>query len=452
MSQPNPVSLRCSSCGQAFPAPVRTIVDAQNDPQGKSLLLAENLNRFRCPHCGHLNQVVAPLLYHDASKELFIAYIPMEVSMQTRQPEEKIVGDLLNEFTRSLPQGAFRAYMFNPKRALTLQGLIDQVLQADGISREALDEQKRRVELIQKLVEARDAQSLIKTIQDNDAPIDLAFFQTLVMMAQRLAEQGQQETAARLASLQEALLAFSSYGQQLEQQQQAQEGVIREVGQAIQALGNSIRLDDLVSLALSYANEEAKLQALVGLLRPALDQNFFAEMTRRISQAAASEREAMEVVRDRILHYVQTIDQQQQRSMQRMVEFLQMVVNSPEPEALLEANAEMVSSEVMAVLQANLQEAERRGDQRALQLLSRVYNKCLEILQAQMSPELRFINELLNAPDPQTMQALADEHKAKFQPQALAETLTMVREVLEDRGQPAALSRLDMIEKALMSS
>jgi DNA-directed RNA polymerase subunit RPC12/RpoP len=450
MSQPNPVSLRCSSCGQAFPAPVRTIIDAQNDPQGKSLLLAENLNRFRCPHCGHLNQVVTPLLYHDASKELFIAYIPMEVSMQTRQPEEKIVGDLINEFTRSLPQGAFKSYMFNPRRALTLQGVIDQVLQADGITQEVLNEQKRRVELIQQLVEARDAQSLIKTIQDNDAMIDLPFFQTLVMMAQRLAEQGQQETAARLASLQEALLAFSSYGQQLEQQQQAQEAVVREVAEAIQAMGERASLADLVSMALSYAGDTMRLQALVGLIRPALDQNFFAEMTRRISQAAASEREEMEEVRDQLLQYIRTIDQQQQSGVQQLVEFLQMVVNSPEPEALLEANAEMVTGDMMAILQANLQESERRGDQRALQILSRVYNKCVEILQAQMSPELRFINDLLNTPDPQTMQALANEHKAKFQPQALAETLTMVREVLEDRGQPAAISRLDMIEKALL--
>jgi len=452
MSQPNPVSLRCSSCGQAFPAPVRTIIDAQNDPQGKSLLLADSLNRFRCPHCGHLNQVVTPLLYHDPAKQLFIAYIPMEVSMQTRQPEEKIVGDLINEFTRSLPQGAFKAYMFNPKRALTLQGVIDQVLQADGITQEALNEQKRRVELIQQLAEARDAQSLIKIIQDNDAMIDLPFFQTLVMMAQRLAEQGQQETATRLASLQEALLAFSTYGQQLEQQQQAQEATVREVAEAIQAMGERASLADLVSLALSYVGDSTRLQALVSLLRPALDQRFFNELTRRISQAAASEREEMEQVRDQLLQYIQTIDQQQEQGVGQLVEFLQMVVNSPEPEALLEANIEMVSGDMMGILQANLQEAERRGDQRALQLLMRVYNKCVEILQAQMSPELRFINDLLNAPDPDSMQTLVRQHKASFQPQALADTLDMVTEVLEDRGQPAALDRLATIRQALLGS
>lgn len=449
MSQPNPVPLRCNACGQSFPAPVRTVIDAQSDPQGKSLLLSDNLNKFRCPNCGNMNNVVSPLIYHDASKELFIAYVPMEVSLQSRQPEEKIVGDLVNEFTRSLPQGAFKAYMFNPKRALTPQGLIEQVLQADGISKEMLDQQKKRVELLQQLIEAPSNEALIKLIQTNDALIDLPFFQTMSMMAQRLMEGGQQATAARIVGLQEALLAFSSYGKQLEEQQAQQEQVIRQVAQDIQRMGEQASRADLIQLAVSYADAPNKLEALVGLVRPAFDEQLFNEFTQHIASAPATERDRLENVRNLLRELTQAVDQQQQAALQGVLQFLQAVVNSPEPEALLEENAELVTGELMSILNANLQEAHRRGDQRALDILNRIYNKCVEILQAQMSPELRFINGLLNAPDEASLRQAAQQGAGQFNPELLRQTCDAVEEILQEREAPAALQRLGIIRQVL---
>ena len=55
-----------------------------------------------------------------------------------------------------LPKDNFKAYMFNPKRSLTMQGLIDQVLEADGITQEMLEEQRQRVQLVQQFIEADD--------------------------------------------------------------------------------------------------------------------------------------------------------------------------------------------------------------------------------------------------------------------------------------------------------
>lgn len=75
-------AIRCSNCGQPFNAHVYSYIDAQKDPQAKGLLVNQQINRFQCPNCGNVNVVLAPLLYHDAVKEMLIACVPMEPELQ----------------------------------------------------------------------------------------------------------------------------------------------------------------------------------------------------------------------------------------------------------------------------------------------------------------------------------------------------------------------------------
>ena len=50
----------------------------------------------------------------------------------------------------------------------------------------------------------------------------------------------------------------------------------------------------------------------------------------------------------------------------------------------------------MAVLSANIQEAQRRGDLNASAKLKQVYEQVVTVLRENMQPELRFINDLLS--------------------------------------------------------
>src|SRR5688572_13060398 len=127
MTQPQQTMLQCSNCGTPNPVALRRVIDAQRDAAGKNLLLNGRINMFRCQQCGTTNTVSSPLLYHDASKEMLVAFVPMDVALRQKVSEEKIIGDLMNELTSKLPKEEFRAYMFNPKRALTMQGLIEQI-------------------------------------------------------------------------------------------------------------------------------------------------------------------------------------------------------------------------------------------------------------------------------------------------------------------------------------
>lgn len=445
---PGQSTLQCSNCGTPNPVALRRVVNAQSDPQGKAMLLSGSINQFRCQACGTVNTVSSPLLYHDATKELLIAFVPMDVAMRQGLSEDKMVGDLMNELTRSIPKEQFRAYMFNPKRALTMKGLIEQILEADGITKEMLEEQQKRVMLVQKFLEAQSEEDLVKMIQDNDAEINMTTFQTLSLMAQRLLQQGQQQVVAHLAAVQQVLLENSSFGKELQSRQEAQEEKIREVAADIEALGEEPQREDFLNLVLKYIDEEDKLNALVGLVRPAFDYEFFNMLTTHIGKAPAAEREKLEALRDALNELTQTIDQQSRAIVQQKAQFLQILLQSPEYQQLLAENADQIDDNFMGILTANIQEAERRSEIQVAAKLKQIYQAAVTILQGQMSPELQFLNQLLSAPDETTMQSLVKEHAANFGGELL-ETLDAVEQMFAAQGQQTALQRLAQIRTAL---
>lgn len=441
---PVSMTIRCSNCGQPFPTSVRTVVDANQDPEGKSLLITGRLNQAICPHCNATNLISAPILYHDASKELLLAFVPPQLGIK-HGGEEKVVGDLLNELTRNLPQGSFKGYMLNPKRVLTVQGMIDQILQADGITPEMLEQQRQRVELIQKLLETHPDQ-LPQVIQAHDGRIDRDFLMTMTAMVQRVAQAGQRDLAEHLLAVQNLIVMHSSYGQEVLRQQQEQEKIIAEVAQQLNALGENATREQFLNLVLSYREDSQRLQALVGLARPVFDYQFFQELSAYIGKAPQTERDALEAVRDQLLKLTETIDKQTQSAMQNAARFLQMLVNSPNPDALIQENIARIDDVFMQVLSINLQESERRGDSNTATRLRDIYNRVIGVLQAQMQPELRFVNQLLNTQSEAEVRNLLQSEAKTYGP-VLLEVMDAVGEILQSQGQHAALQKLAFIRE-----
>lgn len=438
-NQPQTV-IRCSSCGQPFNAQVRAVIDASNDPQGKALLLNGQLNAVKCPHCNNPNSIVSALLYHDSSKELLIAYVPMELNLNKDQ-QERIVGDLM----KSLPKDNFKGYMFNPKRTLTMQGLIEMVLEADGITQEMMAAQRERVRLIQQMVDAPDAQ-LPGLVKEHDSKIDLQFFQTFSLMAQRMADSGQMELAKRIVMVQTRIADLSTFGQTMQQQQQAQAQAVEEVAAEIEKLGDQATRQDFMGLAMKYMHDDDRLQALVGIARPAFDEQFFNELTEAIGKAPADEREDLEILRDSLNHLIAQVDRQSQMQVQNAVNLLQAMLGTPDLDAIIEDNLPLIDDTFMAVLSANIQEMDRRGETNASMRLKQIYQRVVTIMQAHMQPELVFVNELLSVDSDDQARQLLNEHARSFG-EPLLEVMDAVGEVLNAQGQETLVKRLSELRR-----
>jgi hypothetical protein len=142
------------------------------------------------------------------------------------------------------------------------------------------------------------------------------------------------------------------------------------------------------------------------------------------------------------------VDEQARAMIQQKAQFLQALLSSPNFEALLSENLEMVDDNFMAVLSANVQEAERRKDLNALAKLRRIYDTVVGMLQNQMTPELRFLNDLLSAPDEATMQQMVQQGAAEFGGDLL-EVVDAIERLFTAQGQQEGLQRLQRIRAAI---
>lgn len=445
MAKPNRTTIQCPRCGTPVTAIVESLIDVTSDPEAKIRLLNGRINTVQCPQCGTPSTIATPLLYHDASKELLITYIPMELGMP-KDAQEKAVGDLMRQLTSQLPQEAMKGYLFQPKQALTMQGLIDQILQADGVTPEMMEEQKERGRLIQMFVQTPDEQ-LPELIKQYDDKIDATFFRTMTLMAQHMIEQGRPDAAEQIVIIQERIAELSTFGQSFIEQAQQQEATVQDVAEALRALGQNADRKDFLNLAIQYADDDQKLQALVGLVRPAFDYTFFQEMTLRIGQEPAAERDKLEALRSRLVELTTIIDQQAQVAVRNAATLLQAIINSPEPEQMLQANLDMIDDTFLAVLSANIQEAQRRSDVVTSTRLQEIYNIVITMLQANMQPELKFINELLGAETDEDAQQLIAEHAEDYG-EALLGMIDMVSDMMADRGDQETIMRLAFIRQA----
>lgn len=433
------MTLQCTNCRQPFQTPIVNVIDVSAAPQLKTALLSGQLNRAQCPNCGASNSVLVPMLYHDASKELLIACVPMELNLNKDQTE-RAVGDLLN----TLPKDNFKGYMFNPKRALTFQGMIDLILQADGVTPEMMAEQRARVDLLQRLIETPDDASLEAAIKASDSEINMEFLQVVTMMVQRMLQTGREDIAQQVLYVQNKILEHSTYGQEILAQQEQQEEVVREVADALNALGEDAQRSDFLDLVIRYQDSDAHIQAIVGLVRPVMDYAFFEELTARIGQAPADDRAALESLRDRLVEYTQVIDQQAQRRLQNAVGLLQMMVNAENLDEMIAENLPMIDDTFLSVLAANVEEMQRRGNIQASARLKEIYQRVVEVLQSQMQPELVFVNQLLSTEnDDEAKQMIAAE--AHQYGAGLLEVMDAVDQLLQQQGQAAISDRLRVL-------
>ena len=442
---PASMPVTCPACKSLVEAEVEQIIDVRRQPHLKQALLAGQLNRIQCRACGASNALLTPLLYHDADNELLLAYVPPELNLQGAQ-RDQVVGDLLKELTGRLPKEDFRGYMFQPGQALTMQGLIEQILEGDGVTKDVLETQRRRVDLLGRMAQS-DPKRLRSLVRKHDAEIDAVFFQAALAMMQQAVQEGREPLVEALAAIQEAAAKHSTFGRQLTAQAEEQERIVKDVAERLRALGERPTRRDVLGLVLELAADDPRLQALVGLLRPTLDYAFFQELSMHLERAPVAQRPQLERLRERLGELTREADAQTQAALQRAAAALQAIVASPDTDRAIRENQSLIDENFMAVLAANIREAERRVDVQASGKLKSIHQKIVTLMRRQMRPELRFVNQLLEAPDDRAALAMLKKGAAEFGA-ALPPALKAVATLLRQQGQDDLARRLDFLRKA----
>lgn len=440
MSQVVRTTLTCPRCGQSFTGVVEQIVDVDRDPQAKARFLSGRVNQVTCPTCGFVMAVGTPLVYHDGEKELFITYMPMELNVPP-QERERVIGDLSRRLMDSIPPEKRKGYLFQPKQALTLPGMIDMILDAEGITEEMRAAQREKMRVMEMFLQVGEDQ-WPRLMEEHDAVIDLEFFQMVLITAENAAQTGKEDMAEGLIRLYNFLVQNTELGQQAMAAAQVQEEVIRAVAEDVQRLGEeNLSREAFMDLVLSYMGDDDRVQALVGLMRPAFDYTFFQELSGKIETTQGDEREALTNLRASLLEMTAAIDQQTQVVLQRAADTLRSIMSAEDIEAAIRPRLDAIDDTFLAVLQANIRAAEERQDLQAAARLKQVLEKVLEVLRESAPPQIRFINDLLTAPSDEEARQLIQAEAASYG----AELLDLMEAValdLEEGGRTEEAARL----------
>lgn len=413
-----PIQVKCPQCGQPYIAQLQSIIDVGEQPELKEQLLRGRLNATTCPHCGGKGMLSIPLLYHDPSKELLLCLMPMELNL-THENQERLIGAMTNALMDALPPEKRKGYLLQPRTILSLQRLIEEILEADGVTREMLDEQAKRARLIQDLLDRLDDEERLKAlVVQRREELTYELFLILATSMEAAYEDGDEHRARQLAQLREKLLEL----------------VGPLPGPIPEPLPEEITYEEMIQ-ALLEAEGEKQLQGLVIANRPLLDYGFFQTLTGQIEAAqSAGEPERAEQLADlrtRVLEITEEIDRQMQVALERAVGLLRHILESDDPRSVIQERIEEMDELFLMVLSANIAQARAEGRAEIASGLEELYGYILSRLEAQMPPEVQLVNRLLRVEGAEAWEEILRQESALVD----EGFLDLVRAVAEDARQ-----------------
>lgn len=431
----------CPRCGGQMLADVQQIFDVAQDPMDKERLLRGAANIALCPSCGYQSGIAMPIVYHDPDKELLLTYFPPEMNMNIDE-QEKIMGPLIKKVVDSLPPEKKKGYLFQPRKMLKYETLINTILEADGITKEMIDEQRYKGELLRRLLQT-SPDALVEVIHQEESHIDQAFFMMFSSAMQGALQMRDQKTLDALRSLQQVLFTETEYGRQLKVRADSTNQAIKD----LQETGDKLDRDTLLQLVLN-AKDDAYLQTIASLARGGMDYEFFSKLTAAIDAAEGEEKEKYTKTRESLLTLVQEIDKAVAEEKEARRELLEAILKQDDMEGALYQAVQGIDETFTEIAKQELDAARKSGDfmrsgkiQQLLDLIKKLYTapEEVQLLEKMLSTET---DEELNT-------VIEEEPKMKSDDMRALVTSLIEEGTAQNSLKPEMLEKLNRIQKAI---
>ena len=438
------VPVTCPSCGNRFVSPVLTTIDASLDPEAKALFLSGQINVAACTQCGHAGMLNTPLVYHDPDKELLFTYVPAELGLLETE-QQRIIGDLTNHVMSSLPPEQRKGYLLRPQSFLRVEGMRDAVLEADGITPDMIEAQRAKAGLLERLLRTTSDESRRTIVEENEELLDYEFFQILTLNIELAQANAQEEAGSQLLELRRQLLEWTTIGREVA----SREDAIRELGPEVTREG---LLEKLVEAF--RGGEDAKVEAMIALGRPAIDYVFYQQLTARIEAedkaGNSAEANRLKALRETVLDVTAQVDDELQRATEQASKLLQEILASEDLEESVRAHLDQIDELTLNALALNLQAAQQAGRTVEAQRLQQLGDILVKLIQESQPPEIQFINSLLTSDYPDGTQSLLEDNRHQLNERML-ELMHLVEDDLAQSGRVELAQRLAEITKQAIS-
>jgi len=434
------IQTTCPRCKQPIIAEVQMLFDMTTDPTAKQKLLSRSTNTARCQACGYEGLISSPIVYHDPEKELLLTYFPPELGLPINE-QEKQIGPLINQVVNALAPEKRKGYLFQPNTMFTYQTLIDRVLEADGITKEMIEAQQKRVNLLQRLLTTSNPEDRVTIIHQEAELADGELFTILSTLIQTSASQGDEAGARMLAEIQNDLLKETDFGRKLLADSQETQSALKELDKANKEGLTREKLLDI----LSSVKSETSLVTLVGLTRTGLDYQFFQVLSERIEASDGEVKQSLVVLRDQLLKLTREIDLEMKKRLENSVTLVESILKEEDIQAAIEKHAQEIDEFFSQAVQMEFDKAREENDLARIEKIQKL-TAVIDKLTAP-PPEVEFIQALLEAPDESARVKLLDE-KPELLSEDLLQTINSIIAEGESRKQsPELLDALKSIYK-----
>jgi len=440
------IRTNCPRCKSPVVADVEQLFDMNVDPQAKQRLLGGSANMIHCPTCGYEGMLSTPIVYHDPEKELLLTFFPSEMGLPLNE-QEKLIGPLINQVMNRLPVEKRKAYLLRPQSMLTFQTMVEKILEGDGVTREMLDEQQKRLNLLQRLLSTSVASDRSTIIQQEQALIDESFFAMFSRIIQATMAQGDEQNARMLAQLQQELVTQTEVGKKLlANAQEAQEAqkLLQEASKT------GLTREKLLDLMVASPSD-TRLATYVSLTRGGLDYQFFQMLSERVDKAAGEEKQKLLDLRAKLLELTTEIDKQIQEEMKASQQLLDQVLAAEDVEAATREALPGINEYFLEALKTQQELARQKADLMRLGKLGKIA-KVVEEASAP-PPEVELIEKLLAAEDENARQKLLQENTSMITDEFIQALNSLVVQSDGDGQSPEMSAKLqDVYHSALRYS
>jgi hypothetical protein len=272
--------------------------------------------------------------------------------------------------------------------------------------------------------------------------VDRDFFALLDQLLLVARSQGQANEMQLLMALREKLLNITPAGQEVRRQQDKVRALLAQITPATTR-------EQLLEIVVNAWHEQDG-QQMVGTLAVTvpgvLDYQFLMLLTGRIDETVdAGERTKLEELRQFLLQVQHQVVARQRETQEAMAQeaqaVLQEVLQATDLAAALRERAEEIDESFLALLAANIQQAERSKATAAARRLRQIYEQAVTILQENLPPDLRLLNQLLSAGDEATVRQLLKDNRALLSKE-FVDSLKPLEGEMRDAGRAEVADRI----------
>jgi hypothetical protein len=424
----------CPNCQNQFQTPIEQVIDVRADPGAKGRVLNGMVNFAVCPHCRTGGPLNLPFLYHDPEKELAFVYMPMEAGSSDVERQQAI-GKLTSQVMDGLPAEERKGYLLQPQVFLSMENLINKVLEVEGITPEMIEAQRAKADLLGRMITAETDEALETLIAENEDAIDADFFRLLAINLQAIQSAGQPAGLERLNALREKLLESTDIGKRVKLQEEM-----------IEVLREDPTREKLLDLLIEAADEETR-EILLVFGRPLVDYPFFQALTARIDAASdAEEKERLTALRKEVLAVRDRLDEEGRAVIKERAELLRDLLVSSDPENLARRRFPELDQAFLNLLAAEMEEAQEAGNEEASKALQGIWELVLQLSEETLPPVVRLLNRLMAGEDEADIDKLLQANRALVTDEFVAMLERAQASMQEDEeAPPGAAERLALV-------